>query len=146
MLFLARGFRNLADLTVRSAQLKADVFNFGRDRYYASGSSYNLDLTLCYTDWEVSQGNKVTEANLKMYRWSGSSWADQGTVTVDQGNNCVTKAGVTPLSGWTLGDGPPGGEPTALTLARFTACSTVETWFLGETRFLALVAPGATGG
>ncbi len=86
----------------------------------ASGT-YDLDLKLCYTDWEVTQGNSVTEANLKMYRWSGSAWVDQGTVTVDTINNCVTLLGVTSLSDWTLGDGPPNGGPTAVTLASFGA-------------------------
>jgi hypothetical protein len=113
----------------------------------ASGSSYNLDLKLCYTDWEVGQGNNVTEADLKIYRWSGSTWVDMsGTVDVDR--NYVIKSGVTQLSDWTLGDGPPNGGPTAVTLARFTARPGVETWFPGETGVLAalaLVALGAVG-
>jgi hypothetical protein len=107
----------------------------------ASGGTYNLDLTLCYTDWELSQGNNVTEADLKTYRWSGSAWVDMsGTVDVD--NNCVTKSSVTELSDWTLGDGPPNGGPTAVTLAHFTARPAGS----GNGFVLALVALGAVWG
>ena len=47
-------------------------------------SAYAMDLTLCYTDDELADGNSVTEANLRLYRWNGSTWVPQGgTVDTD---------------------------------------------------------------
>jgi len=78
---------------------------------YPTGGTYNLDLTLCYTDNELGS---LTESALRMYRWDGSSWIDQGSATVDEANNCVSKEGVTQLGSWTLGTSTPSGVPTAV--------------------------------
>jgi len=83
----------------------------------ASGSTYNLDLALCYSDGELGS---VNESTLHAYRWNESAggWEDKDG-TVDTGNNCVTVAGVTALSPWTLVGS--GGTPTAITLQAFRA-------------------------
>jgi len=78
-----------------------------------TGGTYNLDLTLCYTDNELGS---LTESALRIYRWDGSSWIDQGSTTVDEANNCVSKPGVTQLSSWTLGTSTPSGAPAAVKL------------------------------
>jgi len=112
-------------------------------------SAYSMDLSLCYTDGELANGNSVTEANLKLYRWSGSAWVQQ-VGTVDTALNCVTMSGVTSLSSWTLGDpttGGPTGGPTAVTLSSFSASAEAETqqtlWVLGALGLVAGLGGGA---
>jgi hypothetical protein len=81
----------------------------------ASCYTYNLDLTLCYNDDELGG---VNESTLRAYRWNEDArrWEDKGG-TVDADANCVTVAGVTALSPWTLsGDGQ---APTAVVLRAF---------------------------
>lgn len=81
---------------------------------------YNMDLTLCYTDDELAQGNTVTEANLVIFKNTGGAiWTSQGG-TVDTDANCVTLDGVTSLSNWTLGDSISG-SPTAVSLRSLSA-------------------------
>lgn len=78
-----------------------------------TSSGLDLDLVLCYTDWELGS---LTEDELKMYRWSGSAWTSMGGV-VDTEDNCVTLSNVSELSEWTLATQ----QPTAVTLSRFAA-------------------------
>jgi hypothetical protein len=88
----------------------------------AANTTYNLDLVLCYTEAELTASGVSNENSITAYRWDESynawNWVDKGG-TVDAGANCVTVAGVTALSPWTLaGDG---GIPTAVTLEAFAA-------------------------
>ena len=95
----------------------------------ASGSSYDVNLTLCYTDDELANagtddpnqcrglcrtdqnddeldaaGANVTEAELVMYRKVGTGpWLQVGADSVDTDANCLTKNGVTGFSSWTVG-------------------------------------------
>lgn len=86
---------------------------------------YSLDLTLCYTDDELTHSNTVTEANLVMFKnTGGATWTNLGG-TVDTGTNCVTLNGVTSLSNWTLGD-PTGGGPTAIVLGSLSAAGVAQ--------------------
>lgn len=81
---------------------------------------YSLDLTLCYTDDELAQGNTVTKANLVIFKnTGGATWTNQGGI-VDTGANCVLLNGVTSLSNWTLGDSSSG-SPTAVSLRSLSA-------------------------
>lgn len=86
----------------------------------ASGSPYNVDLTLCYTDAELAAaGAGVTESGLVLFRnTGGSSWTQVGADSRDTAGNCVTKNGVAAFSSWTLG---MPGQPTAVTLTQLTA-------------------------
>ncbi|MCA9978279.1 MAG: hypothetical protein KC413_21110, partial [Anaerolineales bacterium] len=72
-------------------------------------SGLDVDLTLCYTDWEVAQGGSVVEAGLQLFRYTGAGgvWSPVGADVVDTVNNCVTKYNVTQLSSWTLGNLAP---------------------------------------
>ncbi|MFQ5401746.1 MAG: choice-of-anchor Q domain-containing protein, partial [Anaerolineae bacterium] len=91
-------------------------------RITVTGTTYNLDLTLCYTDQDLNNGNGVVEANLQMFRNTGGpTWTAVGG-TVDTVNNCVTLTGVTALSSWTLGSG----SPTAVSLQQVSVGTAVS--------------------
>ena len=80
----------------------------------ATPTGLDIDLTLCYTDWEIAQGGaSIVESNLSLWRWNTgtSSWDNVGADTVDTVNKCVTKNNVSALSSWTLASG----TPTAIT-------------------------------
>lgn len=84
---------------------------------HATGSSYQVDVTFCYTEAELtaSGGN---EADIRAYRWDAAAfaWVDEGG-TVDAGNNCIDVADVTALSPWTIA----ANAPTAVTLVDLRA-------------------------
>jgi hypothetical protein len=65
-----------------------------------SQSDYDLDLSFCYTEDEVSGLN---EAQLGVYRWDESlaTWGERDAV-LDVTNNCITATSVLTLSTWTL--------------------------------------------
>jgi hypothetical protein len=113
-------------------------------RYYNvtadTSTGLNVTLHLYYDDAEL---NGQTEGSLKIYHCESGSWVEEtGTYSRDSTNNYVEVTGVDSFSPFILGDS----GPTAVTLARFTSCPAVETRFLGETWFLAvLVALGAVG-
>jgi hypothetical protein len=116
-------------------------------RYYNvtadTSSGLNVTLRLYYDDAELN-GN--AEGSLDIYHCESGSWVkEDGAYSRDGSNNYVEVTGVDGFSPFILS----GGNPTAVSLAHFTARPAVETWFLGETRFLAalaLVALGAIGG
>jgi subtilisin len=70
-------------------------------------SGLDTDLTICYTDWEASQGGSVNEDDLVLFRYIGGMWANMGFDARDTVNNCVTKYDVTNFSIWTLGTRAP---------------------------------------
>lgn len=65
-------------------------------------SDLNTDLTICYTAWEVSQGNGVNEDNLVLFRYADGTWANVGFDVRDTVDNCVTRYHVTDFGIWTL--------------------------------------------
>lgn len=70
---------------------------------------YSLNLSLCYTDEELTTSGLV-ESNLRLYKFvPGSGWQLQGG-TPNTNLNCVTLNNVTSLSYWTLA----GQAPTAV--------------------------------
>ncbi|HNT74762.1 MAG TPA: choice-of-anchor Q domain-containing protein [Anaerolineae bacterium] len=84
----------------------------------ASSGPFTLTLKLCYTGAELAAAGVTNESSLHAYRWNETLWAweDRGGV-VDTTRNCVTVAGVTELSVWTLsGDA---NAPTAVALRGF---------------------------
>lgn len=94
----------------------------------AANTTYNLDLMLCYTEAELASAGVSNENTITAYRWDESynawNWVNKGG-TVDADANCVTVAGVTALSPWTIaGDGA---APTAITLRAF-APRAATTW------------------
>jgi len=83
-----------------------------------TGSGYTCNVTLSYKDSEL---NGETEANLKMYRWNGSSWEGPKTTTsISAENNYLTCEGQTSFSDWIMD--ADGATPVELT--SFTAAST----------------------
>ncbi len=95
----------------------------------ATGTTYNVDLTLCYTDAELAgAGPGVVENELVLFRnaTGGATWNQIGADTRDTAANCITKAGVTAFSDWTLG---MPGDPTAVSVIEFSASSGVVPWW-----------------
>lgn len=79
-----------------------------------------VTLSLCYTDGEITGLN---ETALEMFRWNGSVWVAQDA-TPDPDNNCVTLAGVTGFSAWTLKDTSVGAAmPTVVTVKNLSGFS-----------------------
>jgi hypothetical protein len=70
-------------------------------------SDLDADLTICYTDREVSRGGDVSEDNLVLLRYVDGAWVDVGFDVRDTVGNCVTKHHVTGHGIWTLGTQAP---------------------------------------
>jgi parallel beta-helix repeat protein len=91
-------------------------------RYYTitpdGTDPYTASLALCYTDAEFAQSDINSEDGLQLYRFTGSSWDAYASKVYTPGN-VATATLVTAFSDWALGG--PGGEPTAVDLASFTA-------------------------
>ena len=111
----------------------------------ASGSAYNVDLTLCYTDAELAAaGSGVAEAGLVLFRntTGGATWTEMGADAHDLDANCVTKNGVTAFSDWTLG---MPGDPTAVSVVEFTAEASrfdAGQWLAKLAEWLGRLGPG----
>ena len=103
-----------------------------------TGASLNITLTLCYTDWEVSNaGAGVVEGNLVLFRnTGGSSWTEVGYDSRDTTNNCVTKNNVDTLSAWTLGQ--TGSSPSAIVLEEMDARPGAGATFFGSSPLLVI--------
>ena len=102
----------------------------------------NVNLVFNYTDGDLTNGNNVTEGNLKVFKHaSGTTWTNMGG-TADTGANTVTLTGVSSLSDWTIGD-PTAGDPNAVMLRGFSARSAGGV--NGLALPLALVALGVGG-
>jgi hypothetical protein len=97
-----QGTLSSLDLTVHENETHANASNCVK-RWYSitpTGSGFTCNVTLSYKDSEL---NGETEANLKMYRWNGSSWegpkSPTGTSTSD---NWLTCNGQSSFSDWIL--------------------------------------------
>jgi hypothetical protein len=65
-------------------------------------SGLDTDLTICYTDWEVSRGGDVNEADLVLFRYADGTWTNTGFDGRDLVSNCVSKYSIAEFSIWTL--------------------------------------------
>jgi hypothetical protein len=79
-------------------------------------SGFPLTMSLCYTDSEAAG---LDENNLEMFRWSNGAWVAQGAIP-DPAHNCVTLAGITDFSVWTLADTSNGQMPTMVIVRNLT--------------------------
>jgi len=104
----------------------------------ATPTGLDIDLTLCYTDWEIAQGGaSIVESNLSLWRWNTgtSSWDNVGADTVDTSNNCVTKNNVSALSSWTLASG----APTAITFNGVSGSHSSPLWPIFSVMLILLI-------
>jgi large repetitive protein len=86
------------------------------------GDGFPVTLAFCYTDEEVA--GLDDESALRAFRWDGEAWVREGEAPPV--GNCVTVAGVTAFSAWTLFDTSGIDEtPTAVSLSSFSAASQV---------------------
>lgn len=90
----------------------------------SSGGSgvFNATLRVYYDDAEVAAGG-LSEGNLKLYRFNGSTWELQGGVN-NAVDNYVELSGVTAFSEWALAD--PSDNPLPVELASFTGAATSD--------------------
>lgn len=107
--------------TVTLASLTPGSMPFTVQITAAVASGLDINLSLCFTDWEASLAT-VDKDQLELYRHNGTTWQrigfDNRTFDPVTGVRCVTKNHITDLSLWTLKDP---NYPTAVTLAGFTA-------------------------
>lgn len=79
----------------------------------------DVNLTLCYTDWEVALNGNVAEAQLTIWHLGDNGWVDLGFSLRDTSGNCVTVQGLTMLGGnYTLANSS---SPLAVNLRDFSA-------------------------
>lgn len=104
-----------------------------------ASASLDITLTLCYTDWEVSNaGAGVVESDLVLFRnVGGSNWTEVGYDSRDTTSNCVTKNSVDALSAWTLGQA--GSNPTVITLGEMNARPGVGATLFGSAPLLVIM-------
>jgi hypothetical protein len=84
-----------------------------------AGSVSSATLKFHYVSGDVN-GN--TAGSLHLYRYNGTTWADNGaTGLTDTANVSVQQTGIGTFSSWTMANG--GLSPTAVNLTRFNAAS-----------------------
>jgi hypothetical protein len=105
-----------------AASLSGGMMPFVVQISAAVASGLDINLSLCFTDYEASLNPLVDKTRLELYRNDGAAWQrigfDSRTYDATTGVRCVTKNHVTDLSWWTLKDP---NYPTAVTLAGFSA-------------------------
>ncbi len=115
------------------------------DKTDVSSNGGSVDITFDFDDAGEGTPGASNYTLLKRSDGSGDFTGIATTSTISVTQVIFSNVDTSLLGSYfTLGEG----TPTAVTLARFTARPRVETWFLGETRFLAalaLVALGAVG-
>jgi hypothetical protein len=117
----APGLTAVTRYPVASASLSPGSMPFTVQITAALASGLDIDLSLCFTDWEAGIVSLIPN-NLELYRHDGTAWQRIGFNSRTQdpvtGVFCVTKNHVSALSWWTLKDPA---YPTAVVLADFTA-------------------------
>jgi len=108
-----------SSVTINMAKTQpANFGNYAVNRNYTitptGGSGYSATVRLHYLDAELN-GN--TEESLALWRWNGSEWLKQNSITRDTTANWVQSADVTDFSPWAIS----GVNPTAVTLRALTA-------------------------
>jgi hypothetical protein len=72
-------------------------------------TSFNADLTLTYTDADVSGQDISNENSLRVFQWDGAQWKELTVIDRDVNNNTITVTGVTSFSDFVIsgtGDAP----------------------------------------
>jgi hypothetical protein len=72
-------------------------------------TSFNADLTLTYTDADVSEQDISDENSLRVFQWDGAQWRELTVIDRDVINNTITVTGVTSFSDFIIsgtGDAP----------------------------------------
>jgi hypothetical protein len=72
-------------------------------------TSFNADLTLTYTDADVSEQGITDENSLRVFQWDGAQWRELTVISRDVDNNTITVTGVTSFSDFVIsgtGDAP----------------------------------------
>jgi hypothetical protein len=72
-------------------------------------TSFNADLTLTYTDADVSEQDITNENSLRVFQWDGAQWKELTVIDRDVNNNTITVTGVTSFSDFVIsgtGDAP----------------------------------------
>ncbi len=72
-------------------------------------TSFNADLTLTYTDDDVSEQGITNENSLRVFQWDGAQWRELTVIGRDTDNNTITVTGVTSFSDFVIsgtGDSP----------------------------------------
>jgi len=108
---------------VDSAHPQADFSGGGTfmmDHYYSiapTGAGYSTEVCADYTDTELGT---LTEANLRLCRWTGTGWSCPARgVNSATADNIVCADNVTTFSDWVIG----AVNPTAITLNNLSAAS-----------------------
>jgi hypothetical protein len=72
-------------------------------------TSFNANLTLTYTDADVSEQGITDENSLRVFQWDGAQWKELTVIDRDVNNNTITVTGVTSFSDFVIsgtGDAP----------------------------------------
>jgi len=72
-------------------------------------TSFNADLTLTYTDADVSEQGISDENSLRVFQWDGSQWKELTVTARNTTDNTITVTGVTSFSDFVIsgtGDAP----------------------------------------
>jgi hypothetical protein len=72
-------------------------------------TSFNANLTLTYTDADVSEQDITDENSLRVFQWDGAQWKELTVIDRDVNNNTITVTGVTSFSDFVIsgtGDAP----------------------------------------
>ncbi len=117
----APGLTTVTRNSIPAASLNPGSMPFTVQISAAQTSGLDIDLSLCFTDWETGKAT-LNKDLLELYRQDGTAWQrigfDSRTYDATTGVGCVTKYHVASLSLWTLRDP---NYPTAVTLADFSA-------------------------
>ena len=107
-------------ISVASTPGAPDGYPYAVSRTYTitvnGGGTYSATVRLHYQDSELGYG----EAGLKLMRYNGSAWENQGSDAADTTANWVEKSGIAAFSPWALANR----TPTAITLRDFRSTPT----------------------
>jgi hypothetical protein len=82
-------------------------------------SSFNANLTLTYTDGDVSEQGISDETSLRVFQWDGSQWRELTITDRNTTNNTITVTGVNSFSDFIISG--TGDAPLPVRIRSFTA-------------------------